>query len=284
MLTCALQCDDVIALSTQAAQKAIRGMGVPVCTDGNQLYNATYGSTKAMGRLPPGGAMLVVWGFVNENYDDSITCYGGSLGQPERVARHQSSAAAASPAESAVAVAAAGGAAAAAGGAAAAAGGAAGGPSAKLNGLPAPPTAANAVRSSPSTKNATGTATADSPDFYWYCYGDDAEQESAFEPLWAYLRQHSAEDPPANGQIQMLQAHWQYDAAAITQGTLHASSILDDESRAQVNSKVADAVLCAPCPQSGGVFKWHNLIEVDNVCDASPKLFNAFRSRVPPNR
>lgn len=264
-----------LTLSTQAAQKAIRGMGVPVCTDGNQLYNATYGSTKAMGRLPPGGAMLVVWGFVNENYDDSITCYGGSLGQPERVARHQSSAAAASPAESAVAVAAAGGAA------------AGGGPSAKLNGLPAPPTAANAVRSNPlstpSTKNATGTATADSPDFYWYCYGDDAEQESAFEPLWAYLRQHSAEDPPANGQIQMLQAHWQYDAAAITQGTLHASSILDDESRAQVNSKVADAVLCAPCPQSGGVFKWHNLIEVDNVCDASPKLFNAFRSRVPPN-
>ena len=81
----------------------------------------------------------------------------------------------------------------------------------------------------------------------------------------------------------MLQAHWQYNAAAIAAGVLHGSSILEDESRAQVNSKVADAVLCAPCPPSGGVFKYNNLIEVDNVCDASPKLFNAFRSRVPPN-
>jgi hypothetical protein len=64
---------------------------------------------------------------------------------------------------------------------------------------------------------------------------------------------------------------------------LHASSVLDDESRAGVNSKVADAVTCSPCPSSGGVFRYYGLIEVDNVCDAHPKLFNALRSRVPPN-
>ena len=36
----------------------------------------------------------------------------------------------------------------------------------------------------------------------------------------------------------MLQAHWQYSSSSIAQGFLHGSSILDDESKSLVNSKV----------------------------------------------
>jgi hypothetical protein len=79
----------------------------------------------------------------------------------------------------------------------------------------------------------------------------------------------------------MLQAHWQLTASSITQGVLHASSTLDDESRASVNSRVADAVTCSPCPPSGGVFKYLNFLQVDNVCDNGIKLYNALRSKVP---
>ena len=216
-------------------------MGVPICTDGRQLFNATYGSVKAMGRLPPGGAMLAIFGFVNENYDASIRCYGGGLeanasyGGGLVVNASQDRTAAATIAMT---------------------------PPARL---PHAPPAARA-----------------SVDWPWSCYGSDASK--AFEPFWAYLRGISARAPAASGQLEMLQAHWQTDADSIARGTLHASSVLDDESRAGVNAKLAAAVLCAPCPPSGGVFKWYGLIEVDNVCDASPQLFDALRSRVPKGR
>ena len=64
----------------------------------------------------------------------------------------------------------------------------------------------------------------------------------------------------------------------------HTSSILDDESRASVNSQLADAVTCSPCPgpDGKGVFTaFANLIEVDNVCDSGGKLYNALRTKVP---
>ena len=201
----------------QRTQDAVRGMGVPTCTDGAQLFNATYGSVKTMGRLPPGGAMLVIFGFVEENYDRSIKCYGGGVEW-----------------------------------------------------------AVNATVGVNRSNRAVGAAEADWP---YSCYGKDASK--AFEPLWTYLRGLSAQPPAASGELRMLQAHWQYDADSIAAGVLHASSILDDVSRADLNAKIAEAVLCAPCPPTGGVFKYNNLIEVDNVCNASPQLFNAFRSRVP---
>jgi len=173
--------------------------GVPTCADGGALAGATYGSAKAMGRLAGGGAMLAIFGFVEENYDASITCYNG----------------------------------------------------------PAPA---------------------------GHCYGGQAGQDAAFQPLWSYLRAHGAPAPAATGELRMLQAHWQYDAASIAQGVLFASSILDDESRASVNSQLADAVTCSPCPgpDGKGVFTaFANLIEVDNVCDSGGKLYNALRTKVP---
>lgn len=127
----------------EATEKAVRGIGVPTCTDGNQLYNATYGSTKALGHLPPGGAMLVIFGDVNENYDDSITCYGGSLKvgrSSSNSSRHTTNATVVVAAERTL--------------------GAEGDASTSIP--PLPP----------------------SPDFYWYCYGDNNDQESAFEPLY----------------------------------------------------------------------------------------------------
>ena len=129
----------------EATEKAVRGIGVPTCTDGNQLYNATYGSTKALGHLPPGGAMLVIFGDVNENYDDSITCYGGSL----KAGRSSSNSSSSSHT-----------------------------------------TNATVVAVAERTLGAEGDASTSipplppSPDFYWYCYGDNNDQQSAFEPLY----------------------------------------------------------------------------------------------------
>ena len=179
-----------------ATQAALANIGVPSCTDGGQLHGATYGSVKTMGRMSGGGAMLAIYGFVAENYDASLTCYGD----------------------------------------------------------------------------------------WGDCYaGGGKEEEGAFDPLWNYMRQVSAEAPASSGAFQMVQAHWQYDAESIATGVLHASSILTDETRSAVNSQVADAVTCSPCPgPSGlGVFKYANIIEVNNVCDGGGKLYDALRTRVP---
>ena len=172
-------------------RQALGSIGVPTCTDGHQLYGATYGSTKAMGRLSGGGAVLAIFGFVAENYNDALKCYVGAA----------------------------------------------------------------------------------------YCY--ESDPGAALEPMWTYIRGLSAMAPAASGELQMIQAHWQYDAASIAAGVLHVSSVLDDESRSSLNSKVADAVTCSPCPPSGGVFKYNNLIQVNNVCDGGNKLYNALRTRVP---
>ena len=175
----------------ERTQQALESIGVPTCTDGNRLHGATYGSAKAMGRMSGGGAMLAIFGFVAENYDDALKCY-------------------------------------------------------------------------------VGTA---------FCYQSDPG--AVLEPLWSYIRQLSATAPASSGELQMIQAHWQYDADSIAAGVLHASSVLDDETRSSLNSQLADAVTCTPCPPSGGVFKYNNLIEVNNVCDGGGKLYDALRTRVP---
>ena len=176
----------------ERTQQALEQIGVPSCTDGNQLSGATYGSVKKMGRLSGGGALLAIYGFVAENYNSALTCYGD----------------------------------------------------------------------------------------WGDCYN---KETNAFTPLWNYMRSISAQAPASSGAFSMIQAHWQYDASSIARGVLHASSILTDETRSSLNSQVADAVTCSPCPgPSGlGVFKYANFIEVNNVCDEGGKLYNALRTRVP---
>jgi hypothetical protein len=61
------------------SQTAISGEGIPICTDGNKLKGATYGSVLEMGKLKGGGSVLAIFGFVNENYNAGIQCYGSSV-------------------------------------------------------------------------------------------------------------------------------------------------------------------------------------------------------------
>lgn len=68
----------------------------------------------------------------------------------------------------------------------------------------------------------------------------------------------------------MVQTHWQSTAGSITSGTLHKSSILQDEEKSKMNAWVLDAI-------STGQFDKINIVEVDNVCDGGNEIYEALQ-------
>jgi len=118
-----------------------------------------------------------------------------------------------------------------------------------------------------------GAANATRPQDIFWCYGRGADK--AFDALWGYMSSLcDGATPPhaADGQLWMAQAHWQTDTSSISQGVVHSSCILEDESNAGVNKKLAQRI-------QQGSFKHINILEVDNVCDGGQELLQALRSR-----
>ncbi|GBG34794.1 Hypothetical Protein FCC1311_008381 [Hondaea fermentalgiana] len=64
----------------------------------------------------------------------------------------------------------------------------------------------------------------------------------------------------------MLQAHWQYDAAAIALGTLEGSTVIKDNTKSGMNDFVAKFLRALPA-----VHKL-NIVELDNVCVAGAEI------------
>lgn len=109
------------------------------------------------------------------------------------------------------------------------------------------------------------------PNDHFVCYGSGAQK--AFAGLWAYMeRECNTQEPPHadDGHLWTAQAHWQYDPKSISQGELHHSCIIADESASGVNKQLAAKI-------RQGAFKHMNLLEVDNVCDGGPALLQAMR-------
>ena len=59
-----------------------------------------------------------------------------------------------------------------------------------------------------------------------------------------------------------MQAHWQYDAAAIVAGTIRGSSIIQDQRRSRLNARLVEALRTGVLQNAS-----LNLLEVDDVCD-----------------
>ena len=108
------------------------------------------------------------------------------------------------------------------------------------------------------------------------CYNNTWFTESSIEP-WQQMTEYalttSATPPPSSGHLWMIQTHWQSDAASVSLGTLHRSSLLKDEERSGVNTWTAEQI-------EKGAFKYMNMVEVDHVCDAGPRILKALRNSV----
>lgn len=109
---------------------------------------------------------------------------------------------------------------------------------------------------------------------YTWCY-DNATQLYPFNHMWDSLKQVSSKPiSPSAGQMQMLQAHWQYSASSVAAGVLHDSSILLDTQRSHINSKVADQL------SEKGLLLNVNVVELDDVCHDGDLVFKALRHRI----
>jgi hypothetical protein len=112
------------------------------------------------------------------------------------------------------------------------------------------------------------------------CYGDNytcyASSSTKSEPLghmWDYLDSVTAAGYPANGDLYTYQALWEEDASTVIFGDLHASSLILDESRSQLNSLVMAAVKSGRLP-----IATLSMVELNNVCDGGPALLQLLRS------
>lgn len=102
------------------------------------------------------------------------------------------------------------------------------------------------------------------------CYDEDTKSVP-MNDLANYMTKTTAIDPTVASPIfWMAQAHWQSTAASITLGTLHNSSIVQDERRAGVNAFVEQSILSSSYP-------FLNFLELDEVCDRGQEIYAAIK-------
>lgn len=104
------------------------------------------------------------------------------------------------------------------------------------------------------------------------CYDDSRGNNTtsiAWDPFLVYMTEATGTDLTASSpNLWMAQAHWQSTALSITMGTLHRSSLLLDVERSGMNKWVENNVAL-------GAFPYLNMLEVDNVCENGPQIYNA---------
>jgi len=110
---------------------------------------------------------------------------------------------------------------------------------------------------------------------HWSCY-DPLNKAYAYDPLWRQVETTSASVPADNGELWMIQAHWQTDKQSIELGVLHKSSVVKDTALSQVNQLTAHRL------SNTTYFKYMNLLEVDDVCNGGLQLLAALRGRSWP--
>ncbi|KAF4751335.1 hypothetical protein FOZ63_030660, partial [Perkinsus olseni] len=105
------------------------------------------------------------------------------------------------------------------------------------------------------------------------CYTKDSPQwyNYANNQLFDYIQKMAASTTERNSsQLQMNQAHWQYDFEVYEGVDARHSSLIMDEYFSQVNRRLTDII---------DGFPYLNLLEVDNVCNYGPSLLKSVRSR-----
>uniref|UniRef100_A0A0G4HZH1 Phosphatidylinositol-specific phospholipase C X domain-containing protein n=1 Tax=Chromera velia CCMP2878 TaxID=1169474 RepID=A0A0G4HZH1_9ALVE len=94
----------------------------------------------------------------------------------------------------------------------------------------------------------------------------------------AGARERRRFNSPVGGGLWMLQGHWQYSAESIIIGTLHDSSVLEDQRRSSVNAWVSERVEEWDemiRRESGGARGGLNWVELDDVCRDGGKVREA---------
>jgi len=87
----------------------------------------------------------------------------------------------------------------------------------------------------------------------------------------SYLLNTTNHDPTTEEvSLWMTQAHWQSTAVTDTLGTLHNSSLIQDETRSKLNTYVQELI-------EKKALSYLNLLELDNVCDTGPMIYQAIQ-------
>lgn len=84
------------------------------------------------------------------------------------------------------------------------------------------------------------------------------------------LEQWSSFVPVDDGRLWGFGANWQSSVESVAFGTLHNSSLLQDEERSGLNAWTAQAI-------RDGKFAYLNQVGVDNVCNNGPEIFEAMQ-------
>ena len=94
------------------------------------------------------------------------------------------------------------------------------------------------------------------------CYNDSSTKAFPLNRMWQYLNNVSLAGPPSDGKLYTAQALWQETTDTVIVGELHGSTLLEDESRSQLNALLAERI-------TSGVWNVSraNMVEINNVCD-----------------
>jgi hypothetical protein len=122
------------------------------------------------------------------------------------------------------------------------------------------------------TENYDPTINCYGKDYACYDTWPDGTSDLPMNQIKTYITSTAAADPTLSSpNLWMNQAHWQSDAASVVLGTLHNSSLLEDESRSGLNVWVEQAI-------RGGQLKFVNIVELDNVCDNGANILSALET------
>lgn len=110
---------------------------------------------------------------------------------------------------------------------------------------------------------------------YYSCWEGSSGRDYALNRLLNSLRAEASQPygGGVNGHLWQLQALWQETTASVVIGTVHGSSLLKDETKSGLNEAILAEV-------RSGNFKHINFLELNNVCDHGPGIFQALRQRV----
>lgn len=110
-----------------------------------------------------------------------------------------------------------------------------------------------------------------SKDFTCYDSWPDNTKSIPFQALSTYMTKTTSSDPTETEALfWMAQAHWQSTAGSVTLGTLHNSSIVQDERRSEINLFIEQNIL-------SGSYPYLNFLELDEVCDRGTEIYQAIK-------
>lgn len=107
---------------------------------------------------------------------------------------------------------------------------------------------------------------------YYTCYADSDSKAFPLDRMWSYVDSVSKSGPPDDGSLYSVQILWQESASSVAIGEAHLSSLLEDESRSQLNQLTASRIRSGEIDASK-----LNLVEINNVCDGGSDILAALR-------